>query len=382
MLKKDALNVLVVDKSAVFRRFLADIAETMSRAVAVRSVRDPSKVFETTDPTLPDVVLLSGPDGGAEALDWIDRICNAENAPLVVYILRGRDGGTIPRDEAMARGATAVLFIAEDVPLDSQRSELGAQLARLATRVHTARNLAFASRSAQSTSSLVRPATIEKPVETSVKLQSPTSARTRPIELVAICTSTGGPVALEAVVCALPGNLAVPVLIVQHMPAGFTQSLAESLSRKAKLPVKEATHNEAILANVVYIAPGGRHLAVRRPRATEEEGIYHVVLREDPPVNNCRPSADVLYWSIAETCSGNILAVVLTGMGSDGRRGVEALKEKSCYCITQSEESCTVYGMPGAVFKAGLSDASLPLDRIGAEVASIVRRRNVRTPSL
>ena len=184
----------------------------------------------------------------------------------------------------------------------------------------------------------------------------------------AIGVSTGGPEALSNLVPAFSGPLSVPVLCVQHMPATFTKSLADSLAKKSKFNVVEASEGEPALPGIMYIAPGGRHMVVRK-----KDGKVVIGLNDGPPENSCRPSVDVLFRSVAATYGDRgVLAVVLTGMGSDGCNGVRSLKRQGCYCITQSEQSCVVYGMPRAVDEAGLSDKSISLEAIPGQVERLL----------
>ncbi len=199
------------------------------------------------------------------------------------------------------------------------------------------------------------------------------------VELLAIGVSTGGPNALAKVIPMLPGDLGVPVLIVQHMPANMTAALAESLNKKSALRVREAVHGEKVLPNVAYIASGGAHMVVTRDRANgNSSGSRRIQLTSDPPVNSCRPSVDVLFRSIAAAYEGTVLAVIMTGMGSDGMEGVRLLKQKSCLCLTQTKETCVVYGMPRAVTEAGLSDEEVPLDLMTRRIVDLVSCRNQR----
>jgi two-component system chemotaxis response regulator CheB len=194
------------------------------------------------------------------------------------------------------------------------------------------------------------------------------------VELLAIGVSTGGPNALTRVIPMLPRDLGVPLLLVQHMPASMTAPLAESLNKKSELRVREAVHGEEILPNTVYLAPGGVHMAVARDkRPSASTCIRRIRLTSDPPVNSCRPSVDVLFRSIADAYDGTTLAVIMTGMGNDGMDGVRVLKKKRCYCLTQAEDTCVVFGMPRAVVEAGLSDETVPLDRLANRILDLVR---------
>ncbi len=185
--------------------------------------------------------------------------------------------------------------------------------------------------------------------------------------LLVVAVSTGGPEALGQFIPDLPASFPIPVLLVQHMPAVFTASLAETLDRISTILVTEARGGEIPKPGVVYIAPGDLHMTLE-----SNLGKYMLRIRNGEKVNGCRPSADVLFESIAKNCSVPVLCVVLTGMGNDGARGVEALKEGECYCVTQSERTCSIYGMPAVVDKKGLSDLSVDIEDMGAVISRLV----------
>lgn len=184
--------------------------------------------------------------------------------------------------------------------------------------------------------------------------------------LLAIASSTGGPQALHTLLPMLPARLGVPVVIVQHMPSGFTASLSERLDTKSRLSIAEARDGEVLEADHVYIAPGGHHLKI----SENSSGKLTACVFDAPPVRNLRPCADVMYESLAGLHSVHrILCVVLTGMGSDGTIGITNLrKKKELYVITQDEASCVVYGMPKSAYQAGLSDEVEPLRQIAGAI--------------
>jgi two-component system chemotaxis response regulator CheB len=175
--------------------------------------------------------------------------------------------------------------------------------------------------------------------------------------------STGGPEALATVLTRMPADLPVPVVVVQHMPPVFTRLFAERLDRTSRLHVSEAADGTPLVPGHVYIAPGDRHLEVVR-RAT---GVV-TRLHDGPPECFCRPAVDVLFRSVAAAYKGTALALVLTGMGQDGKRGSESLREGGSRIVVQDEATSVVWGMPGAVAGAGLAEAVLPLDQIGSAV--------------
>ena len=187
-------------------------------------------------------------------------------------------------------------------------------------------------------------------------------------KIVAIASSTGGPKALQSVIPKLPGDLNVPVLIVQHMPAGFTASLADRLNHLSQLTVKEATEGTVLEKNHVYIAKGGKHLVVK-PKGKE------LVLQflDEPVREGVKPCANYLYESLANSTCEEIICVVMTGMGADGAEGIANLKKsKKVTVITQDERSCAVYGMPKSVVKAGLSDIVVSLDNLADAIVKSV----------
>ncbi|MCX6596810.1 MAG: chemotaxis response regulator protein-glutamate methylesterase [Acidobacteria bacterium] len=178
--------------------------------------------------------------------------------------------------------------------------------------------------------------------------------------LIVIGVSTGGPAALAEVVPALPAHLAAPVFIVQHMPALFTQPLAQSLQSKSAIKVKEASDGEMAVAGCVYIAPGGRQMKLT-PTPT---GGIQIRVNDDAPENNCRPSVDYLFRSVALHFPGRAVAAILTGMGNDGAQGLKMLKRGGCHSIAQDEASCVVFGMPREAILTGMVDTVVPLKGI------------------
>ena len=185
-------------------------------------------------------------------------------------------------------------------------------------------------------------------------------------DLVAIASSTGGPQALRTCIPMLPKGLKVPVIVTQHMPKGFTASLAERINETANVEVKEAEDKEILQNDHVYIAPGGKHLEIKM----HSSGKMMCSLSDAPPIGNLKPCADVMYRSLGTLPIKNILCVVLTGMGSDGTEGISYLSSvKNVYCITQTADTCVVYGMPKSADVAGLSNESAPITEMAKAIA-------------
>lgn len=215
------------------------------------------------------------------------------------------------------------------------------------------------------------------PVRIETAPRAPVKRSKRPIrlDLLAIGSSTGGPRALEEVVLGLSADFPVPVVITQHMPPVFTKNLAQQLDRKAQVHVREAEEGDVLDPGTVYIAPGDYHMEIVHRAAR-----FEVHLQQGAPENSCRPAVDVMLRSIVRCFGGNVLTVILTGMGQDGLRGCESIKEVGGTVYVQDEDTSVVWGMPGFVAKAGLADKVLPLHGIAAEIerrAWIGRERSI-----
>lgn len=218
---------------------------------------------------------------------------------------------------------------------------------------------------------------VRQPVRPSVVGAPSTGQQRHPparIEYLLVGVSTGGPNALQTLVPRLPADLPFPVLCVQHMPPLFTASLAERLDRASPLKVVEGAEGVRPEKGSMYIAPGGRHMVLSKGA----DGLPCLRLADSQPVNSCRPSVDVLFRSVADSVGGDVLTLVLTGMGADGADGAKALRGKGAWSIVQDEASSVVWGMPGAVVQAGQADEILPLDRIADRIVEIARKGRAR----
>ena len=198
---------------------------------------------------------------------------------------------------------------------------------------------------------------------------------------VLVGTSTGGPAALKTVLPTLSGNLGVPVLVVQHMPAQYTKSLADRLNELCSLEVREASSGAEVRPGCVLIAPGGRHM-----KLAKRAGRVFVRITDDPQEHGCRPSVDYMFRSAVEAFDGNAVGVIMTGMGRDGVAGCTELKRHGGYVIAQHDDGCLVYGMPKAVIEAGVADRVLTLENLGTAIGRFVegshrRERSVQTES-
>jgi two-component system chemotaxis response regulator CheB len=364
------MKVLVADDAILFRRVMAEVlaslpdVEVVGQAsngkLAVQKVRDLCPDLLTLDLEMPEM-------DGLAVLDAL-RAAGAMPAVIVVSALT-RQGGRLTV-QALQKGAFDFITKPDTASAAESRAALRAELApRLKTlALRLGIRSILRGRPAAATPPAPAPLPNTGALSGIGERMTRLAGTARP-ELVLIGVSTGGPNALAALLPALPGRLGVPVLIVQHMPPVFTQSLAENLDGKCALRVCEAADGMSAEANTVYIAPGGRQMRL----APGAEGRKIIQITDDPPENNCRPAVDYLFRSVANHYSGRAMGVILTGMGSDGTLGLRLLKRQGCFVIAQDEASCVVYGMPKAAVDAGVVDAVLPLEAIAGRIAAAVQ---------
>lgn len=371
------MRVLVADDAILFRRLLADVlgslpgievvGSAINGRIAVEKVRQLKPDLLTLDIEMPEM-------DGLAVLDELIRNGQPEVEIIVVSALSRRGGDLTMR--ALEKGAFDFITKPESATPEKGRETLLRELApRVRAIAHRLEVRAILRGKPFSTRPDVpRPAAGPERVPGDAALDAISSRMQRisknaKPEMVLIGVSTGGPVALAQLLPAIPSNIGVPILIVQHMPPIFTKSLADSLAAKCAIGVREAVHGEIPEPNTAYIAPGGRQMRLGvgpRDRPVLE-------LTDDPPENNCRPAVDYLFRSAAHHFPGRAMAVILTGMGSDGTLGLRLLKRQSCFVIAQDEASCVVYGMPKAAVDAGVADVILPLNSIANRIAAFVK---------
>jgi len=362
------LRILIVDDTAVYRRILTEVVESFQQDYEVATCPSGRLALNRLDQAPVDLVLLDVEMPDMSGLETL-RVIRREHPATSVIMISGTSSAAASYTlDALAQGALEFVSKPEGTDAEASRAELRDLLRPLLRHVQTRRNLQ-APRPEPGTALSPRP--VPPPPEPTPPPPPPRRMAPLPtrFDVLAIGVSTGGPNALGELIPALPGNLGIPVLIVQHMPPMFTASLAEHLNRNSKLPVHEAIEGEPVLPGHVYVAPGGKHMVVRKLAADDK---LIIGLNENPPENSCRPSVDVLFRSLAAHYEGNLLAVIMTGMGADGCEGVRALKRRGCLCLTQSEDTCVVYGMPMAVDEAGLSDERVSLPRLAPRIAHLV----------
>ena len=380
------LSVMVVDDSAVYRKILTGVLEDIPGVHIVGTAANGRLALERMERLRPQAVLLDVEMPEMNGLETLEKIRSVFPTVGVVMISSMGKRAVDTTVAALEKGAIDFITKPDGESPEENHKTLVERLSPILWTFNTKRTLASVRQKHQHSyqSSVAHAPTTVSPTDV---LKQPTkpprsalmiTAAPRPVappaiqkvEAVLIGVSTGGPNALGVVIPALPKDLGVPVLIVQHMPPVFTASLAKSLEKKSRLAVVEAEEGQIIEAGTVYIAPGGKHMVVRREK---DGGRYAVGLNENPPENSCRPAVDVLFRSAAALYGGGTLSVIMTGMGQDGLNGVKALKQRGGRCLTQDEATCTIYGMPLAVDRAGLSDESLPLNLLADRIAKIVK---------
>jgi len=383
------LSILIVDDDLHYRSFLAKVIEALDGVELVPPAANGRIALARLQSKSVDLVLLDMQMPEMSGLEVLRRV--RENHPDIGVIMIS---GAYASDadvvvEALELGALD--FLPKTPSLDSEDNMVLGFRSHLRTLFHQfqgRRNLRRARKMASETGRFQpRKDMAGDSISTSFGHAWPRqtsdvptwrpgsipSVRPGKIDVVVIGASTGGPNALSELIPRLPGNLRVPVLIVQHMPAFLTASLADSLNAKSEMDVHEAVDGEILKAGSAYIAPGGTHLTVASESALEGTSKRRFIrLDHGPPENSVRPSADVLFRSVAESFQGHTLAVIMTGMGNDGMKGVRALKQQGCYCLAQSEDTCVVYGMPRAVDEAALSDERVELPTMADRMVELI----------
>ncbi|MDY6352589.1 MAG: chemotaxis-specific protein-glutamate methyltransferase CheB [Lachnospiraceae bacterium] len=343
------INVLVVDDSALMRKRLCDIITQEPQFSVKGTAGDIRSAKELLMQKSFDCIVMNVYLGDWSGIDLIQKFCSKNTMIPVIAISSAVREDREVTVRALEAGAVEVVVRPFRFNDAAEADRFKRSLLR-ALRAVSSRNRSYAQTGGIKRNGIK---------ETKRNMISSFS-------LVALACSTGGPQALNRMIPMLPPHLGVPVVVVQHMPAGFTASLADRIDSESRVRVREAMDGELLLPDCVYIAPGGRHFEV------SEDGNRHLkaCVYDGPPVHNLRPCADVMYESLCRVSCDNILCVVLTGMGSDGTEGISQLKKcKNIYTITQDEDSCVVYGMPRSVKERGLSDETVPITEIARAIS-------------
>ncbi|MUL06995.1 chemotaxis-specific protein-glutamate methyltransferase CheB [Aliivibrio fischeri] len=364
-----AIKVLVVDDSSFFRRRVSEIINSDPRLEVIDVAVNGKEAVEKAKSLKPDVITMDIEMPVMDGISAVREIMKACPTPTLMFSSLTHDGAKATLD---ALDAGALDFLPKKFEdIERNRDEAVSLLQKRIAEI--ARKKSFMRRpvlSSQSTST-VESRTATTRTATSALTASPVKAApAAPIaqrfkatgkkyQLTAIGTSTGGPVALQKILTAIPANYPHPIILVQHMPATFTAAFAARLNNLCKIQVKEAEDGDVLKPGCAYLAPGGLQMMVDgRP------GASRLKILDGGERMNYKPCVDVTFGSAAKVYGDKVLSMILTGMGADGREGCRMLKAGGATIWSQDEQSCVVYGMPQAVDKAGLSSESLPLDRI------------------
>jgi two-component system chemotaxis response regulator CheB len=323
----DPVRVLVVDDSALMRKLIPKILATDSSIVVVGTAMDGHFGLKKIEELKPQVITLDLEMPGLNGIDTIKEIMRRWKLPVIVVSSHSTAGASITL-KALALGAFD--FVAKPQDVWARMPEIAAELISKIKAAAQSKGVCL------------------KPVPEGITHKPNSSAPAAPTRIVAIGVSTGGPNALQFLFSQLPAEFPGSILVVQHMPDGFTEMFAKRLDETCPLRVKEAQSGDLLLAGRVLICPGNRHLKVKRLPLGNV-----AVLTEQPHVNGHRPSVDVLFHSVAEEFGPQSVAVLMTGMGEDGASGMGEIQAAGGITIAQSEASCVVYGMPKAAIERG-----------------------------
>ena len=349
------LRVLIVDDSVVIRRLVSDIIAA-DPDLEVAGVAANGRIALDRIPQVnPDVITLDVEMPEMDGLQTLKELRKTyPRLPVIMFSTLTERGGAITI-EALSLGAS------DYVAKPANVGRVGEGMARVRDDL-VPKIKALCGRAARVVAKPAMPA----PVRPSFIQRPQTLVPGARVEIVAIGTSTGGPNALADLLPGLPGDFPVPVVIVQHMPPIFTKLLADRLAARIALQIAEGSAGEALRPGKIWLAPGDYHMGLEKSLTGAR-----VKLNQDPPENSCRPAVDALFRAVVQVYGAGTLGVILTGMGQDGFRGCEYIREAGGQVLIQDEASSVVWGMPGSVARAGLADKELPLNQIAGE---IVRR--------
>ncbi len=351
------VRVLVVDDSGFFRRRIIEILEADDRIKVVGTAANGREAIQKVMELKPDVVTMDIEMPVMDGITAVRRIMKLQPTPVLMFSSLSYEGAQATLD---ALDAGALDFLPKRFDEVAQDREEAKRILRTRVRQVGERGLELKRKSTVSPA-----ATAARPAPPLRRAATP--VRRGEFRLVAIGSSTGGPVALQKVLMELPANFGLPILLIQHMPATFTPAFAQRLNQQCKIRVKEAEDGEMLEKGTAYLAPGGRQLGL-----VDRGGRVLIRIYDADPSLHYKPSVDLAFASAAEIYPGKVLSIVLTGMGADGREGARALKKGGATVWAQDEASCVIFGMPGAVVEANLADQVLPLADIGAELAKSV----------
>tara|TARA_R110001583_G_scaffold26571_3_gene95740 strand:+ start:11317 stop:12495 length:1179 start_codon:yes stop_codon:yes gene_type:complete len=384
-----AIKVLVVDDSSFFRRRVSEIINKSPALEVIGTANNGQEAIDMVAKLKPDVVTMDIEMPVMDGITAVKKIMAVNPLPILMFSSLTHQGASATLD-ALEAGASDFLpkkfeDIArnkdEAIALLQQRIQAIAskRIPRVSTRISANNNPSSAPKSALSALKKLNESNLAPRTSTLSKSAFANTAQSAPIthhtnnmrfrasgksyDVLAIGTSTGGPVALQTVLAALPSNFKLPILLIQHMPGTFTKAFADRLNGLCQISVKEASDGDILKPGCAYLAPGGKQMLL-----DGRSGHGRIRIHEGNEKLNYKPSVDITFASLSKVYGKKVLAIVLTGMGADGRDGARMLKEQGAEIWAQDEESCVVYGMPQAVAKAGIATESLPLNLVAKRI--------------
>ncbi|BET58705.1 chemotaxis response regulator protein-glutamate methylesterase [Geobacter sp. 60473] len=346
------IKVLIVDDSAVVRQTMADILASDPQIEVMATAADPFIAAERMKSDVPDVITLDVEMPRMDGITFLQKIMSQHPIPVVMCSTLTENGSETAM-KALEYGAVEII----------QKPKLGTKHFLEESRVRICDAIKAASQ-ARLRKISARPHAVAPKLSADVILEKPASrAMIQTTErVVVVGASTGGTEALRVFLESFPADCP-PIVIVQHMPEGFTRAFAQRLDGICRISVKEAADNDSVIRGRALIAPGNRHMLLKRSGAR-----YYVEIKDGPLVSRHRPSVDVLFRSAARYAGKNAVGIIMTGMGDDGASGMREMKDAGAMTIAQDEASCVVFGMPNEAIKRGGTVKVLPLESIAADV--------------
>ena len=356
------IRVLVVDDSAVVRQVVTQTLSSDPGIEVIGAALDPVFALEKMKTNWPDVIVLDLEMPRMDGLTFLRRIMAERPTPVVICSSLAEKGAQVALD-ALAAGAVSIITkpkVGLKSFLDNASNDI-IQAVKAAAHSRPNRRASAAVANLSPSPSLSADVILPAAHSASAPLGRTTD------RLVAIGTSTGGTQALEAVLTALPVDTP-GVVVVQHMPEKFTAMFAQRLNSLCKIEVREARSGDRLLPGLALIAPGGKHMMVKRNGAQ-----YMVDVVDGPLVNRHKPSVDVLFRSVAKCAGHNALGIIMTGMGDDGARGLKEMRDAGAHTLAEDESTCVVFGMPKEAIRLGGAAEVLPLTRMAEGIGRFTR---------
>ena len=368
------IKVVVVDDSALYRQMVKNVLRNIADVEIIGLACTGREALEKIPELQPDLLTLDVQMPDMNGLELLREIKKRRIQVKAIMLSSLTAHGAQVTTDALLAGAFDFIQKPSSSDANANRLELEGLLADKINAFQQSRNVTMPTRKSiamdlRSIKTLRNDTSIGQASQGQRDLALHQGKRAERIDAIIIGTSTGGPIALREVIPKLPVTLGVPVFVVQHMPPKYTLSLAARIGEASQIPVHEAAHNMKVEPNHVYIAPGGLHMGVEL-----QYGNPVIRTSNDPPEHNCRPAVDFTFRSASKIYAGNLLGVILTGMGRDGVDGCRLLKQLGGSVLAQHPDGCTVYGMPKVVVEEQLADRVVPIEKMASWIVRMVER--------